>query len=100
MNLKKTREAPEKEREHSRDDRANTRRPKTKKLFLPLMSASLPIGTRNIAVDSKNAVVIHTRNMASISNSLSILGRARFTEEPMNGVRNDAMVDAISTSLF
>jgi hypothetical protein len=53
------------------------------------MSATLPIGTRNIAAASKYDVPTQLSSTALIENSLPTLRRATFIAEAINGVRNE-----------
>jgi hypothetical protein len=61
-------------------------------LFLPVISAILPKGTRNTAPVNRYEVAIQPKSIASVSNSLPIEGRAMFTEELMKGMRKEAKV--------
>jgi hypothetical protein len=56
------------------------------------MSASLPKGTKNIAADKRYAVATQPKSTASMANSLPMVGRAIFTEEPIKGVRKAVSV--------
>jgi hypothetical protein len=54
---------------------------------------------------NKNAVGIQLSKIASVANSEAIAGSAILTEEPINGVKNEAMVainkaDILLTFLF
>jgi hypothetical protein len=88
---------PEVEIEHRSDEIEKVSNPRMKILFLPLISPNLPIGIKNIAVESKKAVEIQAMRIASISNSFSIIGIATLTADAINGVKNDAMVEEMST---
>jgi hypothetical protein len=55
------------------------------------MSASRPNGRTNAAVASTNAVGIQPRITILTDNDDCIMGRARFKEEPINGMRKAAM---------
>jgi|ERR1035437_1084228 hypothetical protein len=57
--------------------------------FRPTISASLPKGTRKIADDSRNDIMIQFMDTAFSENSFAIVGKAILTAEPMNGVKND-----------
>jgi hypothetical protein len=47
------------------------------------------------AADRRNAVLIQLMSTALMAKSRPIVGRATFTDEPMNGPRNDASVATI-----
>lgn len=64
------------------------------------MSAILPNGTRNAAAVRRKLVLIQLNEMASIENLLPMDGNAMFTEEAINGVRNDASVETTSAAFF
>ena len=60
------------------------------------MSAILPNGTANIAATNRNAVGIQLSRIASVWNSLPIVGKAMLMAALMNGVENDAIVATIN----
>lgn len=61
------------------------------------MSASLPMGSKNAAAPKRYAVAIQLKRIASILKCLPIVGSAKLTDEPINGVRNALSVATIST---
>jgi len=66
--------------------------PEVKTFFIPCISAILPNGTANIADVNRNAVGIQLSKIASVANSEAIAGSAILTEEPINGVKKEAIV--------
>ena len=74
--------------------------PYVKILFLPYMSATLPKGRRNTVAAKRYEVATHANDTASIENSLPIDGRAILMEDPIKGVRKDAIVTTSSTVLL
>jgi len=78
----------------------NSRIPVEKTFFLPIMSASRPKGSRNIAEESMKLLITQPSPMALAFMSFPIDGRARFTAEPRNGVRNAANVATNKIDLF
>jgi hypothetical protein len=66
--------------------------PEVKTFFIPYISAILPKGTANMADVNKNAVGIQLSKIASAANSEAIAGSAMLTEEPINGVKKEAIV--------
>jgi hypothetical protein len=68
--------------------------------FLPIISASLPKGNRNIAEDKIKLLTTHPRLIAFAWRSLPIEGKARFTAELRKGVKNAAKVATRSTDLL
>ena len=64
------------------------------------MSANRPKGTSAIAEANKYEVLIHPRVTASRDNSLPIVGRAMFTDEPIKGKKKEAIVAMRSTALL
>ena len=59
-----------------------------------------PNGKRNIAEESIKLLIIHPRLIALALRSFPIEGKARFTAEPRNGVRNAANVATKRTVFF
>jgi hypothetical protein len=57
--------------------------------FRPTISASLPKGTRNIAVEIRKDIIIQFWATAAIENSLPMVGNAMPTAEPIKGVKNE-----------
>jgi hypothetical protein len=78
----------------------NRKIPVVKIFFLPIISASLPNGSRNIAEERIKLLAIHPRPIALAFRSLPIAGSARLMAEPRNGVRNAANVETSRTDLF
>jgi hypothetical protein len=70
--------------------------PMLKILFIPYISAILPRGTANIVEVRRNEVVIQLNKIELTTNSCAITGRATFTDEAINGVKNEAMVVIIN----
>jgi hypothetical protein len=68
--------------------------------FLPYISAIRPNGRRKTVADRRYEVGIQANRTASISNSRPIRGSAMFIEEPINGVRNEAMVTTSNTDFL
>jgi len=74
--------------------------PYWKTLFLPWMSAILPKGIRNIAAARMYEMVTQLNVTASRLNSLAIVGRAIFTEDPMKVTAKEAVAAARSATLL
>ena len=74
--------------------------PYWKTLFLPWMSAILPRGIRNIAAARMYEMVTQLNVTASRLNSLAIVGRAIFTEDPMKVTVKEAVAAARSATLW
>ena len=62
------------------------------------MSPKRPIGIENAAAVSKNAMLTHPSSTALIAKSRPMDGRATFTEDPMNGPRNDVKLATINAA--
>jgi hypothetical protein len=75
----------------------NSRMPAENTFFLPIMSASRPNGSRNIADERMKLLITHPSPIALALRSLPIAGNARLTAEPRNGVRNAANAVTIMT---
>jgi hypothetical protein len=73
-------------------DIVNNKIPSEKIFFLPIISASLPKGKRNIADDRMKLLITHPRLIAFAWRSFPIDGRARLMAELRNGVRKAAKV--------
>jgi hypothetical protein len=74
--------------------------PYVKILFLPCISATLPNGTRKTADANIYEVATQPIKTASIDNSCPIEGSAIFTEDPIKGVRNEAIVAIIRVTFL
>src|SRR5512137_2818911 len=74
--------------------------PMVKIRFRPWISAIRPKGTRNMAAASRYDVGIQLRSTAFMPSSLPMTGIAMFTDETMNGVRNEAMTAMRSAVRF
>ena len=69
-------------------DRVNSIIPAVKTFFLPIISASFPNGNRNTAEERiQKLPITHPRLIALAFRSLPMAGSARFTADPMKGVR-------------
>jgi hypothetical protein len=93
------RNSTEGDSEARNEDIVNKIIPRMKIRFIPYISAIRPKGTANIADVKRNEVVIQLSSIALTANSLAIIGRATFTDDPINGVKNEAMV-ATSNTVF
>lgn len=60
----------------------------------PIVSASLPIGTRKTAVISRKAETVQPRVIALSLKSAAMEGRAKLVAELIKGVRKEARVEA------
>ena len=74
--------------------------PQRKTLFLPVISAARPAGIRKTAADNKYEVAIQPTKMASALKAAPIDGSATLMEDPMKGVRNEAMEAENNTAFF
>ena len=74
--------------------------PYWKTLFLPWMSAILPKGIRNIAAARMYEMVTQLNVTASRLNSLAIVGRAIFTDDPIKVTTKEAVAAAIRATLL
>lgn len=79
---------------------ANKMAPKAKIFFLPTMSASLPMGTREAAVANRYVVATHPKRTALAPNSRAIEGSDIFTEDIINGERKEATAEITKTLRF
>jgi len=73
--------------------------PRRKILFLPVISAILPMGRRKTADARIYPVTIQLRTRALPANSFPINGNARFVELPINVVKKDVIITEM-TMLF
>jgi len=80
------------------DAKVYTRVPVENTLALPVMSPSIPAGSRKIAEERRYAAGIQESIMASMANSSPMRGRARLMLEPVNGLRNVPMVTMTRTT--
>jgi hypothetical protein len=71
--------------------------PKMKTLFLPLMSATLPSGTKNTVHAKRNDVMTQPEVGASIESSSAIAGTATLTVDSEEDVRKPERADTRST---
>jgi len=78
----------------------NSKMPVEKTFFLPTISATRPKGRRKTADARIKLLITHPRLIAFALRSLPIEGRARFTADPRNGVRNAAKVATNNTVFF
>jgi hypothetical protein len=69
------------------DEMLNRNMPNEKIFFRPVISASLPKGSRKTADARMKLLMIHPSSTAFAPNSLPIAGRARLTEDPKKAVR-------------
>lgn len=74
--------------------------PYVKILLLQYMSATRPNGRRNTVAAKRYEVVTQANATASIENSLPIDGSAILMEDPMKGVRKEAIVTTSKTTLL
>jgi len=66
--------------------------PHIKTRLRPIISASFPIGTKNTADESNTDMVTQLMVTAFMWYKLLIIGRARFTLVPINGVINEVII--------
>ena len=78
--------------EESNDEKVNIIIPYVKTFLLPYMSAIRPKGMRKAAEVNGYTVTIQPSKTALIENSLPMVGRAMFIEDPIKAVRNADMV--------
>jgi len=78
----------------------NNKIPIVKIFFLPIISPSLPKGNRKIADVKIKLLITQPRFIAFALRSLPIDGKARFTADVRNGVRNAANVEIRSTDFL
>jgi hypothetical protein len=71
--------------------------PKTKTLFLPFTSATLPSGTRNAVHAKRNDVMTQPEVGASIESSFAMAGTATLTVDSEDDVRKAERADTRST---
>jgi hypothetical protein len=74
--------------------------PKVKIFFIPWISAILPNGTANMAADNKKALVTQFNSTASAPKSNPMVGSAMLMEDPMKGVKKEAMVATRSAAIL
>jgi hypothetical protein len=83
---------PEVAMAHKREARVKIILPIKNIFFLPMISANLPKGTRNIADDNRNDIMTQFIDIAFSENSLLIFGKAMLTAVPIKGVKKDVTI--------
>ncbi len=74
---------PEHARPHKIVVKVKSRAPEINIFFLPIMSANLPIGINNTAVERRYAVIIQLREVMVMPNSFPMAGKERSIARPI-----------------
>jgi hypothetical protein len=81
-------------------DMVNSKIPRVKIFFLPIISPSRPNGIRKIADVKIKLLITQPRLIALACSSLPIEGRARFSADVRKGTRKAAKVETRSTAFL